>query len=51
MTEKVLGVQCQKCKAVIPITCKGAYCPECGALMVWGFIHSIERVREVENEH
>lgn len=51
MSEKILGVQCQNCKKVIPLTTDGrVHCPECGALMVWGFIYSVERLKGGDNE-
>lgn len=35
MRKKVLGVQCQKCHNVIPLTIEdGIYCPNCKTLMV-----------------
>ncbi len=48
MNEKILGVQCQNCKNVIPLTINTdgeAYCPECGALIVCGFIYPVERLK------
>lgn len=50
MREKKLGVQCQNCKKVIPLTTDGkAHCPECGALMVWGFRHKVTLKRRKNN--
>ena len=35
MSEKVLGMQCQKCHNIIPLTIEhDIYCPNCNALMV-----------------
>lgn len=50
MIEKILGVQCQNCKKVIPLTTNGkAYCPECGALMVRSLIYSEGRLKGGED--
>jgi len=50
MSEKILGIECQNCKKVIPLITNGKiYCPECGALMVRGFIYPVERPKGGED--
>lgn len=47
MKKKVLGVQCQKCHNVVPITIEhNIYCPNCKALMVVANLAATEKEDE-----
>lgn len=47
MSGKVLGIQCQKCHNVIPLTIEhNIYCPNCKALMVVANLVIIDKEKE-----